>query len=349
MTDPALPGVRDDHALPDLIHLIYASAADPGLERVWVARLEARLDGRVRLHEPDRPRTDLQQIFAALSDGRGDAEAAQVGHPSGVFWAARRELSSAGFADAIALQVRAGGEIRTILSLHRRPAAPALDAQQGVMLNRLAPHLVLAADLRARLGRAADAGLAVAAALDVEQTGLLVVDASRRIQLESELVGSAYRSGVVSRSGDAFEAADEKAGGLLRQAVAAATRPSCPRPSSFSLQGEGGRYKVIVAPFPGGVGEARAGRALVLLSRSRAVTREDLQREYGVTPSEAALLCGLVNGQRLAEYAKSAGLQMSTVKTHLRGVFMKTGEQRQADVIRRVLTDMLAGEPGACS
>lgn len=362
MTDTAVPREHGPE-VADLLHLIYASVVARQLEPVWIARLEARLEGRVVVHNPDLPCANLHRVFEALVDSDCGLPPVQGGFWPGAYWAAHaefekrspaaeahRELSRSGFADAMALQAQVGVQTQTVLSLHRPASAGPLSADQGVMLHHLTPHFVRAFHLRGRLDLAADAGLAAEAALGLDQSGFLLVDGRRRVLLESAFVESAYQAGVLSCSGGVLTASNDKASELLHRAMDVATRTARPKSSTFSIQTQGGPYNILVAPISGlNNAQARHGRALIRLSRPRSVTVEELRQEYGLTPSEAALLCGLINGQRLADYAQSTGLQMSTVKTHLRGVFMKTGEQRQSDLIRRVLTDLLVGEPTACS
>ena len=66
-----------------------------------------------------------------------------------------------------------------------------------------------------------------------------------------------------------------------------------------------------------------------------------LQAAYGLTKAEARLLRALMGGMRLADYAAEAGVSGSTVKTHLKNLFDKTGERRQSDLIRRALSNPL--------
>ncbi len=60
-------------------------------------------------------------------------------------------------------------------------------------------------------------------------------------------------------------------------------------------------------------------------------------RAYNLTPAEARLLSALVSGERMSEYAQRRGISVTTAKSHLRALFDKTGERRQADLIRRAL------------
>ncbi len=64
-----------------------------------------------------------------------------------------------------------------------------------------------------------------------------------------------------------------------------------------------------------------------------------LQTAYGLTPAEARLAAGLCSGRTLAEHAEQVGVSLNTAKFHLRSVFQKTGQARQADLQRVLLTN----------
>jgi DNA-binding CsgD family transcriptional regulator len=356
-TEVASPRTRDTGILGpiDLIDLIYGSIIAPALWPVWTGRLADTLGGRIRLHEPGLGGSGLNNAFEALV-GDHEGPAPNIASPC-ARWVTSAELASqgrarpvadAGFAHALSLQATLGGQPCTVLSLHRRISSGELDAPQWALLRRLGPHLARAVYLRALLARASAAGRAAALALDVAHIGMFVVDGDRRVDLASKFVVRACQSGPLSWKAGLLDTIDANSTDILQQAIAAAARSARPRASTFSIEGGGARYNLVVSPIPPASGlDELERRALVLLSPSRSVTREDLRREYGLTPSEAALLCALINGQRLADYAAASRLQLSTVKTHLRGVFMKTGEQRQADLIRRVLSDLMLRDPGA--
>jgi DNA-binding CsgD family transcriptional regulator len=65
----------------------------------------------------------------------------------------------------------------------------------------------------------------------------------------------------------------------------------------------------------------------------------DLAALYGLTSAEAKLLRALLLGQRLAEYAEVADISLNTAKSYLRDIFAKTGTDRQAELLRRVLAN----------
>lgn len=86
-----------------------------------------------------------------------------------------------------------------------------------------------------------------------------------------------------------------------------------------------------------------AGAPLALILIADADTAPDagrLSQEYGLTPSEISLFHALVEGERLADYAEHMGVKLTTTaKTHLGSIFAKTGVRRQAELVRRALTD----------
>lgn len=76
-------------------------------------------------------------------------------------------------------------------------------------------------------------------------------------------------------------------------------------------------------------------RLLICIARRfrRELSVEGLIDYYALTPSEARLTQKLAGGQTLETYAIEQGISLSTVKTHLKSVFAKTGVKRQAELI----------------
>jgi DNA-binding CsgD family transcriptional regulator len=64
---------------------------------------------------------------------------------------------------------------------------------------------------------------------------------------------------------------------------------------------------------------------------------EVLAQEFGLTAAELRVLVALIEvGGRVSEIAPVLALAGSTVRTHLRRLFEKTGTTRQADLVRIV-------------
>ncbi len=68
------------------------------------------------------------------------------------------------------------------------------------------------------------------------------------------------------------------------------------------------------------------------------ISAEAIKRVYRLTDSETELLLRLVQGDTLAEIAKHRDVTIHTVRAQLKSVFTKTGTQRQAGLIKKVLT-----------
>ncbi len=55
---------------------------------------------------------------------------------------------------------------------------------------------------------------------------------------------------------------------------------------------------------------------------------------HGLTPAEARLAAHLVQGATLVEAARRMGVALTTVRTHLKRTFEKTGTRRQAELVK---------------
>jgi DNA-binding CsgD family transcriptional regulator len=145
--------------------------------------------------------------------------------------------------------------------------------------------------------------------------------------------------------GETAEATDR-----LQRAIAAAARTAAGAGTNAGAtlllpRGPGAPLSVMIAPLGPErevVGTASQPAAMLLVSDPQAgrVPGSKLAGLYGLSPAEARLLEALVGGTRLGDYAARTGVSLSTVKTQLAHVFLKTGENRQSDLIRRVFRDL---------
>jgi DNA-binding CsgD family transcriptional regulator len=91
--------------------------------------------------------------------------------------------------------------------------------------------------------------------------------------------------------------------------------------------------------------------ALVLVAdpqADRSAQGTELARVFGLTGAEARLLMGLVEGRSLQECAAAAGISVQTARSQLKRIFDKTGERRQSDLIRLVLTNPVVARARPC-
>jgi DNA-binding NarL/FixJ family response regulator len=89
---------------------------------------------------------------------------------------------------------------------------------------------------------------------------------------------------------------------------------------------------------PDGAGIARVALFITDPERQARPSRTMLQKLFRLTGSEAKIVQGLAEGKSLEEIAPEAGITLNSARTYLKQVFAKTGTNRQADLVRMVLT-----------
>jgi DNA-binding CsgD family transcriptional regulator len=102
---------------------------------------------------------------------------------------------------------------------------------------------------------------------------------------------------------------------------------------------------VTAVPLPQvGLGFVQTPFAILFISdpdQKIEVPADFLRRCYGLTVAEARLATVLVEGRSLKEAADLCGVTHNTVRSQLKAIFMKTDVQRQAQLIRVILTSAL--------
>jgi DNA-binding CsgD family transcriptional regulator len=102
---------------------------------------------------------------------------------------------------------------------------------------------------------------------------------------------------------------------------------------------------VLVSPFCRTTGTRPEQQSVLVLISDPGIRAPIPERviaeSFRLTLAEARLLAALAAGKTLTEYAEAAGVTMNTARSHLRQIFFKTGYNRQADIIRAVLSDPL--------
>ncbi|OJZ71639.1 helix-turn-helix transcriptional regulator [Mycobacterium paraffinicum] len=150
-----------------------------------------------------------------------------------------------------------------------------------------------------------------------------------------------------------LEAATRHADTRLQEGIATALKPRgpdiwvgsfvCARPSGLRP------YIIHVVPIDHSTAaHPRYGRVIVVIidpEREPEPPAMLLRRLYGLTTSEAKVALMVVRAEGLKPIADELSVSLTTVKTHLRHVFEKTGTHRQAELVRLLLTlDPCTGE-----
>lgn len=191
---------------------------------------------------------------------------------------------------------------------------------------------------------------ALAEAIDLMPTGLLLLDARRHVVLQNRgarRVASLDDGFRIDSAGPSVEDARENAtlqkliadalewnagGAIASTGFLAVSRPSGKQ-----------SFAVMVAPLLSGPGRTVVHDAAVAIfvadpEAGRIHDPEVLGAMYSLTHSEAELVRLLAKGMSLEEAAERRGVSVNTARSHLKHVFAKTGTSRQGELVRLVLS-----------
>jgi DNA-binding CsgD family transcriptional regulator len=222
--------------------------------------------------------------------------------------------------------------------------------EQFAEADRLVPHLRRAIEIQRTLHGAKSVQLALAEAVDRLPTGLLLLDAKRRVVVQNrgaERILAANDGFRIDRHGpsadDAREnatlqkliadAIDARGGHALRAAgFVAVSRPSGARAYAIMVT------PLLAAPARSGVSEAVVAIFVADPSARFYAGPEVLTELYQLTHSEAELVRLLASGLSLEEAAEKRGVSLNTARSHLKHVFAKTDTSRQGELVRLIVT-----------
>lgn len=182
--------------------------------------------------------------------------------------------------------------------------------------------------------------------LDGLELGLYLIDAKGRL-LHANTAGQAIldRCNLLLDIRGQLMACDPATSQTLRQVFAAGRHHnSAPGGTAIPMIGlNGERYVAHVLPLTSGP-HRRAGAAgataAALFVRKVALTipphSDALRSAFNLTPAELRVLLAIVELGNVPEVAAALGVAGSTIKTHLRRLFEKTGAARQADFVKLV-------------
>jgi PAS domain-containing protein len=153
---------------------------------------------------------------------------------------------------------------------------------------------------------------------------------------------------VVRSPSGLLRAQDAAVDRTLNEVVAAASRRDDPvaraKGSSIALTGRGGeRYVAHVLPLTSGerqkAGSSHSAVAAVFVQKAAlnlSTFPELLAKQFRVTPAELGVMLSIIEVGGVPEVARVLGLSQTTIKTHLRSIFAKTGTKRQAELVKLV-------------
>jgi DNA-binding CsgD family transcriptional regulator len=187
----------------------------------------------------------------------------------------------------------------------------------------------------------------LADALDGLEAGVCLVDAHARLLHVNKTGWAIIEAGdVLQEIRGRLTACDLAANHLLQHALSAIVRQDtrgCIGASAIPLTGlDGARYVVHVRPLaePGRNPRQASRAAAALFIRRAELTlpprSEVLARAFKLTPSELRVMLSIVELGGVPDVAAALGVAETTVRTHVRRLFEKTGTARQADFVKLV-------------
>lgn len=241
--------------------------------------------------------------------------------------------------------------VNTTVVLVRSHRRGDFDAGEREFGERLVPHLQRAFEMNRHLHAAAVQRQAMLRGLEGLGVGIILAAGDGRVLFANGVAEGilARGDGLAARQGRLSAATPALTQELQRRVRAAAdTGAGQGREAGGTLslpRRAGGEIAALICPFPVAAAEMigpTVPTALIFLGdpAPRAPVRHgDLRAVYGLTDAEARLVGALLAGLPLRDYAKANNISRETTRTQLRHVFDKTGQRRQADLVRHILSN----------
>jgi DNA-binding CsgD family transcriptional regulator/PAS domain-containing protein len=183
----------------------------------------------------------------------------------------------------------------------------------------------------------------MAETLDTLRCGVVLADAQSAIVHANRSAEEMMRDGdPISGAGGLLHATDAQGSLELRQAIRRATQPITEaKENGFPVRLTGPQAAARFAhvlPLTSGEYRTRlrpdAIAAVFIGVSDEQSDAQAIAAAYRLSPAETRVLAGLFAGSTLAQTAGTLGIAESTVKTHVRNIFAKTGVSRRADLVR---------------
>jgi DNA-binding CsgD family transcriptional regulator len=237
-----------------------------------------------------------------------------------------------------------------VIGIHRPRDALGYDEDDRRRIARFLPHLRRAFHLSTRLTNVALAASAGLDALEKIGAAVLVVDDRCRLLFCSRLATAYLNPGSVLTSVHGRLTTNQvestvRLEYLVQQAVLSASGKACTAEGHLVLP-RSARLPLFLSiaplrPAPNLFGTL-APLAFVSIRDPEAATisTEALRDLFNLTRTEAAVAEALSRGKAITEIAEECGASLGTIRTHLKKILMKTGTQRQAQLVALLLRSL---------
>jgi len=235
-----------------------------------------------------------------------------------------------------------------VLAFPRAVSLGPIDEEARTRVRLLVPHVQRAI----LIGKAIDLQKATAEMLADTVDALtacvyLVNENARIVHANRSGLDLLAREDIVRGANGILRWQDGAADRALRDLLAAATARNdlaAAKSASMSVTGRtGDRYAVHMLPLTTGerrkAGSSHAAAAAVFVHKATlnlSTFPELLAKQFHLTPAELGVMFSIIEVGGVPEVASVLGLSQTTIKTHLRSIFAKTGTRRQADLVKFV-------------
>lgn len=313
-------------------------------------------DRLIELHSGERLPPSMTQLFAAkarqnasldnaMREGRVYALEELVGPGDAEQRARYRDsINTFGLHHLRAVRVTEPGGLEAWLSC---AGGSAVGSATSALLTMLVPHLRIALRTFATLERERFRSAVTSEAFRRLDFGWLTLDAQCRIidmtphmeQLFQR--SSVLRRGRYDRLTPASPAIDRELTSLIKEFAGEAEG----RPHAINLSRDP-QIDMLVRPFKDrALSSPSAPVAVAYVSGDRwsqADRCDQLVDLFGLLPSEARLAWAIAQGMSIAEAAQDLGLTLETARNYSKRIYAKTGARGQAELVRNILTSVLA-------
>jgi DNA-binding CsgD family transcriptional regulator len=236
----------------------------------------------------------------------------------------------------------------SFLALFRHQRDGLFDNEARRRMRLVAPHFRRAALIGKVIDLKSAEAASLADTLDGISAGMFLVDETGRI-VHANVAGHVMvnAANVLHAEGGRLAVNDQRADQTLADTFATAGSGD----ATVGIKGiaiplvarDGERYVAHVLPLTSGArrqaGMSYAAAAALFVHKAALETPsppEAVAKAYKLTPMELRVLLAIVEVGGVPEVAEALGIAETTVKTHLRRIYAKTGAARQASLVKLV-------------
>ncbi|WP_373474365.1 helix-turn-helix transcriptional regulator [Sphingorhabdus sp.] len=217
----------------------------------------------------------------------------------------------------------------------------------GALLTALAPHMQIALRSHAALERERFRSSVTGQAFDRLKMGWLSLDAGCHIIDATDNLEQLFQWGGLLRRGryDRLVPASPVIDRALTALIKAFVADAHTRPQAFNLSKDPWVEMLVTPHQSQNISGNRTPVAIVYVSgdrRSQADRCDQLVDLFGLLPSEARLAWMLAQATSITEAADALGLSVETARNYSKKIYAKTGARGHAELVRIILTSVLA-------